>query len=91
MVVDDTCEIRVQIKNIHILGAEVINDAVGLGSCGEFHSCCVSAKKADQISKEDFKEMGPLPYKAENAFLKLIESLQEKQTEGQREDNLQSR
>ena len=46
-----------------------------LGSCGEFHSCYVSAMKAYQISKNDFEEIDKLHYKVENELLKLIESL----------------
>jgi four helix bundle protein len=54
-----------------------------LGSCGEFHSCYVSAMKADQISKNDFEEIDRLHYKVENELLKLIESLQKKQHGGE--------
>ena len=62
---------------------------MALGSCGELHSCYVSSRKAEQISQEDFEEIDQLHYKVENALLKLIESLQKKQIDGQWEHSLQ--
>jgi four helix bundle protein len=52
-----------------------------LGSCGEFHCCYVSFKKAGQISDEDYEQLDKRHYKVENELLKLIESLQRKQKE----------
>ena len=39
---------------------------IALGSCGEFHSCYVTSRKAEQITREDFEEMDQLHYKVEN-------------------------
>lgn len=64
---------------------------IALGSCGELHSCYVSSRKAEQISQEDFEEIDQLHYKVENALLKLIESLEKKQIDGQWEHSLQSK
>ncbi len=50
-----------------------------LGSCGEFHSCYVSFKQADQITDDEYEQLDKLHYKVENELLKLIESLQRKQ------------
>jgi four helix bundle protein len=52
---------------------------IALGSCGEFHSCCVSFKQANQITDDEYEQLDKLHYKVENALLKLIESLQKKQ------------
>jgi hypothetical protein len=61
---------------------------IALGSCGEFHSCYESFLKAGQISKEEYEELDKLHYKVENSLLKLIESLQKKQQNGDWEENL---
>ncbi|MBI5182801.1 MAG: hypothetical protein HY999_00340 [Nitrospinae bacterium] len=63
---------------------------MALGSCGEFHSCYESFKQAAQITDEEYEKLDQLHYKVENELLKLIESLQKKQTGGQWEDNLQT-
>jgi four helix bundle protein len=60
---------------------------IALGSCGEFHSCYESFKKAGQITDDDYEELDQLHYKVENGLIKLIESLQKKQTEGVWEDS----
>ena len=52
---------------------------IALGSCGEFHSCYVSFRKANQITDDEYEQLDKLHYKVENALLKLIESLQKKQ------------
>lgn len=39
--------------------------------------------QAGQISKEEYEELDELHYKVENQLLKLIESLQQKQKDGQ--------
>jgi four helix bundle protein len=62
-----------------------------LGSCGEFHSCYESFRQAGQITEDDYERLDRLHYKVENALLKLIESLQKKQKDGEWEDNIQSR
>lgn len=62
-----------------------------LGSCGEFHSCYESFKQAGQITEDEYERLDTLHYKVENALLKLIESLQKKQKDGEWEDNLQSK
>ena len=64
---------------------------IALGSCGEFHSCYESFKRAGQITDEEHEKLDGLHYKVENALLKLIESLQKKQIGGKWEDNLQSK
>jgi len=52
---------------------------IALGSCGEFHSCYVSFKQANQITDDEYEQLDQLHFKVENALLKLIESLQKKQ------------
>ena len=53
---------------------------IALGSCGEFHSCYTSCRQAGQITGEDYLRLDQLHYKVENSLLKLIGSLQKKQT-----------
>jgi four helix bundle protein len=60
---------------------------IALGSCGEFHSCYASFRQAGQITDDDYEELDQLHYKVENGLIKLIESLQKKQTEGVWEDS----
>ena len=60
---------------------------IALGSCGEFHSCCVSFKQANQITDDEYEQLDQLHYKVENALLKLVESLQKKQKDQHWEDN----
>ena len=64
---------------------------IALGSCGEFHSCYVSFKKAGQISDDNYEQLDKLHYKVENELLKLIESLQKKQKDQVWEDNFQTK
>ncbi|MFQ5448078.1 MAG: four helix bundle protein [Desulfobacterales bacterium] len=64
---------------------------IALGSCGEFHSCYTSFKQAEQITADDYERLDQLHYKVENALLKLIESLQKKQTDKKWEDNFHSK
>ena len=64
---------------------------IALGSCGEFHSCYESFKRAGQITDEEHEKLDELHYKVENALLELIKSLQKKQTGGKWEDNLQGK
>jgi four helix bundle protein len=61
-----------------------------LASCGEFHSCCESFRRAGQIDEEDFEKLDQLHYKEENELIKLIKALQNKQgTEGWQETFLE--
>jgi len=60
---------------------------VSLGSCGEFCSCFESFRQAGQITIEAYEELDELHYKVENQLLKLIESLQRKQKDGEWEDS----
>jgi len=53
-----------------------------LGSCGEFHSCYDSFKKAGQITDQQFEELDSLHFKVKNGLINLIKSLQKKQKEG---------
>ena len=64
---------------------------IALGSCGEFHSCYTSCRQAEQITADDCERLDQLHYKVENALLKLIESLQKKQTDKKWEDNFHSK
>lgn len=57
-----------------------------LGSCGEFHSCYVSFKEAEQISDDDYEKVDVLHDKLENSLIKLIESLQKKEKEASWEE-----
>ena len=59
---------------------------IALGSCGEFHSCYESFKQAGQITEEEYEKLDQLHYKVENGLLKLMESLQKKQSVGDWED-----
>jgi len=56
---------------------------IALASCGEFHSCYVTAKMADHISTEEYEKVDRLHYKAENGLIKLIKTLQKKQKTGE--------
>lgn len=62
-----------------------------LGSCGEFHSCYVSFKQADQITDDEYEQFDKLHYKVENELLKLIESLQRKLKDQSWEDSFESK
>jgi four helix bundle protein len=62
---------------------------IALGSCGEFHSCYVSFKQADQITDDKYEQLDKLHYKVENELLKLIESLQRKKKDQSWEDSLE--
>lgn len=64
---------------------------IALGSCGEFHSCYFSCKQARQISEDNYQRLDQLHYKVENTLLKLIESLQKKQTSNHWEDSFNSK
>jgi len=64
---------------------------IALGSCGEFHSCYISCRQAEQITTDNCERLDQLHYKVENALLKLIGSLQKKQTDKKWEDNFHSK
>ena len=57
-----------------------------LGSCGEFHSCCESFLRANQITETEYEKIGEVHYKVENGLLRLISSLQKKQMDGDWKD-----
>ena len=46
-----------------------------LGSCGEFHSCYVSFRTAEQISETDYDQLYELHYKVENELIQLVKTL----------------
>jgi four helix bundle protein len=64
---------------------------ISLGSCGEFHSCYETFRQAGQITEEEFEKLDELHFKVENGLIKLIESLQKKQTNGIWEDSFQAK
>jgi len=64
---------------------------IALGSCGEFHSCYESFRKASQITDEQYEELDELHFKVENELIKLIESLQKKLTAGDWEEHFHDR
>ncbi len=55
---------------------------IALGSCGEFHSCYESCRKAGQISDAEYDKLEELHYRLENSLIKLIASLQTKLKKG---------
>jgi hypothetical protein len=55
---------------------------------GEFHSCYESCKQAGQITEEEYEKLDQLHYRVENELLRLMGSLQKKQTVGDWEDTL---
>jgi len=60
-----------------------------LGSCGEFHSCSESFRKANQITEDEYQKIEEIHYKVENGLLRLIQSLQKKQANGDWKDSFQ--
>jgi four helix bundle protein len=55
---------------------------IALGSLAESVSGIHAYRQAGQISTEDFKILNELAFKLENGLLKLVESLERKQTTG---------
>lgn len=53
-----------------------------LGSLGESVSGLFAYRQAEQLSKADFDELNGLAFKLENGLLKLVESLERKQLDG---------
>jgi len=100
---DHWCSIRLKNNTVHGINKSWIEKTstedleylnylnIALGSCGEFHSCYTSCKQAEQITADDYQRLDQLHYKVENALLKLIESLQKKQTDKKWEDNFHSK
>ncbi len=61
---------------------------ISLGSLGESVSGLHACRKADQIDTEQFDALNSLAYKLENGLLKLVESLERKQIDGDWIDHL---
>jgi four helix bundle protein len=59
---------------------------IALGSCGEFHSCCESFRRASQISQEDYEKLDEAHYRVENELIQLVRTLQKKQGAGEWQD-----
>jgi four helix bundle protein len=53
-----------------------------LGSLGESVSGLIACHKAQQLAEQDFASLNALAYKLENELLKLVESLQRKEMQG---------
>jgi four helix bundle protein len=64
---------------------------VALGSLGESVSGIHVYRRADQISEAEFEQLDTLAYKLENGLVRLIDSLQHKQTEGGWQDSFMLR
>ena len=64
---------------------------IAFGSCGDVHTCYTSCRQAEQITADDYERLDQLHYNVENALLKLIESLQKKQTDKKWEVNFHSK
>ena len=61
---------------------------VALASAGEVYSRCYACYKAGQFSADTFDAIDENHYAMENALLRQIEILQEKQQKGEWDDNL---
>jgi four helix bundle protein len=61
---------------------------IALGSLGETVSGLFAYRKAQQIAKLDFDRLNALAFKLENGLLKLVESLEQKQIDGDWIDHL---
>jgi four helix bundle protein len=59
-----------------------------LGSLGESVSGLIACRKAEQISEVQFNPLNELAYKLENGLLKLVESLERKEMQGDWIDHL---
>lgn len=59
-----------------------------LGSLGESVSGLVAYRKAEQIGQNDFELLNSLAFKLENGLLKLVESLERKEMQGDWVDHL---
>ena len=58
------------------------------GSLGESVSGLIACRKAEQISENDFAPLNSLAFKLENGLLKLVESLERKEMQGDWIDHL---
>lgn len=61
---------------------------IALGSLGESVSGLYAYKQANHVNEEEFKILNDLAYKLENGLLKLVESLEQKQLNGDWIDHL---
>ncbi len=61
---------------------------IALGSLGETVSGLFAYRKAQQLIESDFERLNALAYKLENGLLKLVESLERKQIDGDWIDHL---
>lgn len=59
-----------------------------LGSLGESVSGLIACHKAEQLGEQDFASLNALAYKLENGLLKLVESLERKEMQGDWIDHL---
>lgn len=55
--------------------------SVALGSLGESLSGLVACRKAGQITEDQYEQLDELAYRLENGLLRLVESLQAKQSQ----------
>ena len=60
---------------------------VALGSSGEVYSRCYACYRAGQFSEKTFDEIDVKHYETEGDLLRLVESLQKKQLEGEWQDS----
>jgi len=61
---------------------------IALGSLGESVSGLCASQQADQITLEQFEQLDGLAYRLENGLLKLVESLERKEQDGDWIDTL---
>ena len=59
-----------------------------LGSLGESVSGLIAYRRAEQITETDFEPLNSLAFKLENGLLKLVESLERKEMQGDWVDHL---
>jgi four helix bundle protein len=59
-----------------------------LGSLGESVSGLIAYRRAEQINENDFNQLNDLGFKLENGLLKLVESLERKEMQGDWIDHL---
>lgn len=59
-----------------------------LGSLGESVSGLIACRQAEQIAEKDFGPLDGLAFKLENGLLKLVESLERKEMQGDWVDHL---
>jgi len=61
---------------------------IALGSLGESVSGLIACARAGQIAADEFEKLDQKAYKIENGLLKLVESLEKKEIEGDWIDSL---